>query len=83
MTGYTISVKDQESRIKQIQDILNRGNYVKFVRGDNAYKVVTKWNPDKDGDLTSEYVSPEMTSKFVCPLSNIYSIEEVSPSGEN
>lgn len=77
MHVYTTACGDKESRILQIKAILQRGNSVKFVMEDGSYKIVTEWNADADGDLTAEFVSPGMQTKFVCPVSSKYTIEEI------
>ena len=68
-----------DARKKQIEEILARGNVVKF---SNPFKGQTKyvdtWNEDEDGDLTAFRTTSNCATHFVCWESSRYDVSEVT-----
>ena len=67
---------DRKSREARIKDILARGKVVCFSNRTGGKKFVTKWNPDKENDLTAAKVI-SCVSPYVCWDAVFYTISEV------
>lgn len=68
-----------DARKKQIEEILARGNVVKFTNPfTQQVKYVDTWNEDADGDLTAFRTTRNCATSFVCWESARYDISEVT-----